>query len=180
MRLYKLTDQNDQTQGQTRWGENITHSAVGEDNKLCTSGVIHAYTHPFLAMLFNCIQGKFDEDTCHMWESEGEPVAGDGTKKGCKTLTTLKRIEVPKVTIEQRVRFAILSVLEVYHVEEFKVWAINWLSGKNRSAEAAKAAWAAGAAAEAAVRATWTVSVVGAIAQNLDLALLADRAMEVK
>jgi len=47
---------------------------------------------------------------------------------------------MPQVTTEQRVRFAILCVLAVYHDPEFARWAEAWLSGVDRSAESAQAA----------------------------------------
>ena len=42
MKLYKLTDAEGRTKGETQWGENVTHSVTGKP-KLCSSTVLHAY-----------------------------------------------------------------------------------------------------------------------------------------
>jgi len=59
------------------------------------------------------------------------------------------------VTSDQRVECAIVGSLFVYHEPAYVIWAEGWLSGRDRSAEAAAAsaseAWAAWEAAAAAV-----------------------------
>ena len=80
-------------------------------------------------------------------------VVDDGMKVGCKTLTTIRQIPVPKIPAEQRVEIAIRCVLLVYKEEAWVKWANDWLSGKDRTLGAARAAEAAARAAEAAVRA---------------------------
>lgn len=47
--VYKLTDTQGQTRGNTQWGANITHHTDGS-GELCSSGRLHAYTHPLLAV----------------------------------------------------------------------------------------------------------------------------------
>ena len=111
MKLYKLTDKNDKTYNKTQWGENVTHEATGEGD-LCTEGWFHAYTHPLLAVLLNPIHANLSNP--HLWEAEGEIGNDDhGLKVGCKKLTTIKRLNLPEITSEQIVRFAILCALEV-------------------------------------------------------------------
>ena len=100
MKLYKLTDEKDQTFGGCQWGENVTHKADGK-GELCTEHWIHAYTDPILAVLMNPIHGNYDTDAGHMWECEGKIGIDDkGRKVGCKKLATVKRIDMPKVTTE--------------------------------------------------------------------------------
>ena len=135
MKLYKLTDDKNCTRGGTEWGKGITHKANRKGKELCTSDVIHAYRHPLLAVLLNPIHTDFHK--IRLWEAEGEVVADDGLKVGCKELTTVKRIRVPKITTEQRVRFAILCALEVYNDRDFAKWAEAWLDGSDRSRAAA-------------------------------------------
>jgi hypothetical protein len=109
--------------------------------------------------------------TPRLWEAEGEVGLRDGQFKcGCKTLTTIGEIPLPKITTEMRVRFAILCATEVCADLPWNAWADRWLSGEDRSAEAAWAAqatswaayaaqaaasWAAHAAARAAAAAAW-------------------------
>ncbi len=50
---------------------------------------------------------------------------------------------LPRVTTEQRVKFAILCAKAVYKDEAFNLWADGWLSGDDRTLESAKLAVAA-------------------------------------
>jgi hypothetical protein len=99
--LYKLTTQDNMTRkgeyNETVWGENVTHSGTGKGD-LCSPGYIHAYTHPLLAVLLNPIHANIDNPK--FWEAEGEVVKSDrGLKVGCATLTTIREIELPAVSV---------------------------------------------------------------------------------
>jgi len=161
--LYKLTDKNGRTKGETQWGEGVTHSGTGEDG-LCGEGFIHAYEDPLIAVLLNPIHADFK--TPRLWEAEGEIALREGQLKcGCVSLTTVREIPLPEVTTEQRVRFAILCAKAVSRDAEWNKWADKWLRGEDRSkagaARAARAADAA-AAARAATWAAWAVEAAGA------------------
>lgn len=178
MKLYKLTDQAGYTRrgsyNETCWSEGSTHKATGRKPELCTDGVIHAYCHPLIAVLLNPIHADINNPL--LWEAEGEIVVEKGDKCGCRELTTLKKIKLPTITTEQRVRFAIAIALTVYQETGFVTWAKNWLSGKDRTqdgaaqaaaeAGAAAATWAAGAAEWAAweAAATWAAEWAAAAA----------------
>jgi len=164
MRLYKLTDEHDRTYGGTQWGEGVTHTAPGK-GPLCSAGWIHAYTDPLLAVMLNPIHGDFSKP--HLWEAEGVVGVEDhDLKVGCESLTTVRRMKVPRVTQAQRVRFGVLCALEVYRESHFVARAEAWLSGSDRTEEAA---WEAAEAAAWAARASNT---------PLNLAALAKRAIE--
>jgi len=166
MKLYKLTDANGRTRNNTQWGENITHVATGNVCKgLCSDAYIRAYENPLIAVLMNAAHANFDNP--RMYECEGEISERDGQLKcGCRTLTTIREIPLPIVTVTQKVAFAILCVLDVYSEPSFVAWANDWLTGKDRSADAAAAAWAeaeaardaAAAAARDAAAAAWAVA----------------------
>ena len=156
MKLYKLTDENDQTHGGCQWGPGVTVETDGQ-GELCGPGFTHWYTDPLLAVLLNPIHGAFSLETAHLWKGEGEiAVEDNGLKVGCVKATTTKRIPLPVVTIEQCVRFAILCVLQMRTNDDFCLWADKWLTGEDQTKEAARAAaraaaWAAAyAAADAA------------------------------
>ena len=141
MMLYKLTDENGQTRNKTQWGENISHTALGEGTKLCSDGVIHAYENPYVAAFIHPTHVSFNNPI--LWEAEGEVVARDWSK--CKTLTTLKQIPLPKIFPEQRVEIAIRCTQLVYKDPAWNEWAEKWLSGEDRSKEAANTAYSAAA-----------------------------------
>ena len=58
-------------------------------------------------------------------------------KLGCKKLTTTEIIEVPKLELNNKIAFGILCALEVCdntpYFQEWAEWALNWLSGKDRT-----------------------------------------------
>ena len=145
MRLYKLTDQDGYTRrgkhNETLWGEGVSHTSEGCGNKLCTADLIHAYTSPYMAVLMNCRHANLSNPK--LWLAKGKVVnTNHQLKCGVKTLTTIKQIELPTITIEQRVEIAIRCSLKVYIDPKYILWAKNWLSGKDRSKTAAGAAYA--------------------------------------
>ena len=107
-KYYKLTDEKDQTYNQCQWGEGVEHTAPGE-GKLCTEGWIHCYDHLLLAVFLNPIHGGYNLITAHLWECEvsGKIKEDRGLKFGVEKLKTLKRISLPIVTQEQRIRLRI-------------------------------------------------------------------------
>ena len=181
MKYYKLTDEKNQTNDSTQWGEGITHKAIGKGNELCSPDVIHVYDHPLKAAMFNPIHANFVNP--RLWEVRvSKIVANDKRKVGVKSCTTVKEIPLPEITTEQRVKFAIYCALEVYHNKAYVKWANDWLTGKDRTRVAAEAAaeaaarvaWAAEAAAEAAAR----VARVAAWAANIDFVKILKKAVE--
>src|SRR5258708_8275640 len=143
MKLYKLTDANGLTHGNTQWGEGVSHSGTGE-GELCGPGWIHAYSHPLLAALLKPIHANFVNPI--LWIAAGKPAEFDGELKlGCKTLTMVRQIKLPELTAEFRVMFAIRCALVVYKDPKFVSWANDWLSGQDRyqksESESASAAW---------------------------------------
>ncbi len=148
--LCKLTDSKDKTRNNTQWGENITHTTNGKGG-LCTNGWIHYYDSPLLAVLLNPIHGNFKNP--HLWKVKvGEKTKKDnGLKFGSVSVTTIYRIELPKISTEQRIIFGILCSMAVYKNKKFTQWGKHWIDGTDRSWAAA---WAAAEAAEAAARAS--------------------------
>ena len=178
MKLYKLTNQNDRTYGGCQWGENVTVTTSGT-GELCTDGYTHWYTDPLLAVLFNPLHGQFNLATAHLWEGEGDAIKTDNLKVGCSVGTTIRRVELPKITTEQYIRFAILCAKRACDDVAWNTWADKWLSGEDRSDEAARAAeLAARAAASAAELAAASAAALAAELAARAAALVAARAVE--
>lgn len=172
MKLYKLTDENFETYGHTKWGENVTHEGTG-NGSLCGPGWIHAYTSPELAVLLNPMHANFKNPV--LWEAEGNIDLNDqGLKVGSKKLTTIKIIPVPEITITQKIAFGILCALEVYQEDNFVTWAKNWLTGADRSSKNANAY----AAAYDAVRGA--ASNAAANAANLNFTEIIAKSLKIK
>jgi hypothetical protein len=143
--LYKLTEANWETgheHTKLKWGPGVTHKI--EEPKpeapLCTEHWIHAYQHPLLAELMREAHVSFKDPV--LW---GCRAAGNfkttGDKCGVTKLTTIRRVKLPEITTLQRSRFAILCAKEVYEGPSWVAWADGWLSGKDRSYNAAYAAY---------------------------------------
>ncbi len=148
---YKLTDKQDQTHDGCTWGIGVKHTIKQHGCQLCTNQVIHYYEDPLLAVFANPLHANFDPSTMHLWECEvGKKVAGDALKSGTKQLTTLRRIPMPVITLEQRVEIAIRVVKTVYTEKRWNTWADKWLSGADRTAFAAVSASFASSASFAA------------------------------
>ena len=199
---YKLTRQDNTTHNGCKWGEGVTHETSGEGD-LCSSGWLHAYSHPLIAVFMN--PRHADIKSPKLWEclGDGEYLDYHGLKCGYTRLTTVREIPLPQVTTEQRVAFAILCAKEVCKDPEWSAWADNWLRGANRTKAAARVAalaaarvageavWVARAAASAAdYAAAWAVAREAAreaalaaawaadVASDIDLVCIAKRAME--
>jgi len=177
MKLYKLTDANGCTRNETQWGENITHTASGA-GELCGPGWLHAYEDPLLAVLLNPIYGNVQEPI--LWGAEGVVEKTDhGLQVGCTKLTTLRQIEIPEVTTEQRVKFGILCAKQVYSGPDWLAWADAWLDGSDRSSESAVATYSAAWAWEwAAYSAAWAWAWAFAAAANAEAEAAREAARE--
>ena len=160
--LYKFTDQNMQTHGGCQWvlGEKKTTSGEGE---LCGPGWLHCYADPLLAVLLNPIHADYENPRLFRARVGRKSKHDHGLKSGYTKMTLIEEIPVPAISTAQRVRFAILCAMKVYQDPGFVQWGENWLSGKDRSAEAAawsagSAAWSAGSAAWSARSAAWSAA----------------------
>ena len=181
--VYKLTRPDLTTHAGYQWalGERRTFPGTGS---LCARGWAHAYTSPALALFLNSVHAQYVP--CRLFEGEGRIGATDhGLKVGCSELMLTRELPVPEVTSEQRVTFATHCALAVYTATPFVAWAEGWLSGQDRSAQAAQAAAraaqvaAARAAARAAQAAVWAAQAAAQaeLARPLDLDALAAAAL---
>jgi len=161
MKVYKLTNDKNQTRNSTQWGKNVTHEARGDSKKLCNDSWIHAYPDPILALLMNPIHVYFEKP--HLWECEAVIGLSQADKIGCTKLTTIKKIRKPKITTKQKRKFAILCALEVYNSwkkydldSHWYKWALSWLNGETSrstdylATESARSAYSAAYSARSA------------------------------
>ncbi len=144
MKKYKLTTQDLKTHNGFQWeiGKEQTTSGQGE---LCSSGWLHYYHHPLLAVLLNSIHANIKNPKLFEVKALGVHKNDKGLKGGCTKLTLVKEIELPIITLNQKTVFGILCAKEVYKEEKWNLWADNWLSGKDRTADAAYTAYDAAA-----------------------------------
>jgi hypothetical protein len=110
---------------------------VGVQASAGSNGVINAYRTPEDAVFFDCIHGKYLEASHLFWECEGAVVVDKGTKLGVESITLIRRISAPELTVEYRLTRAINAARGVFSDPEWVAWADKWLSGEDRSAASA-------------------------------------------
>jgi Cu/Ag efflux protein CusF len=178
---YKLTNEKMQTYCGYQWELQQWKETNGE-GELCSPGWLHYYSDPLLAAFLNPIHADFAAPRLFQVEvAEDAKVLEDhGLKLGCTKMRLVKELEMPAVTMEQRVKFGILCALEVYDGAKFVQWAANWLDGTDRSEKAAWAANAAAAWAVDAAAAAWAANAAARAAEvkDIDLIAIAKKAME--
>ena len=194
----------------TRAGEaNETQWQIGEwveakgKGGLCSGGVLHFYPSPEVAAFMNPIHANICNPV--FAELEVDAIVEETATKGGARRARITRI-LPSIvpTLVQRVAFGVLCAKAVSNDKRFNSWADKWLSGEDRSYEAAAeraaelaaelaaevemarvvavdraAAWAAAWAAAARVAEYAAVAVDRAARANIgmDLTLFAKQAL---
>ena len=180
---YKLTDAEGYTRrgesGETKWDEYVPTRITSGKGNLCTHGWTHVYTHPLLAELLDPIHGDYGKTAKLISVTvSGRCKKDRGLKEGWTKVSFRSHETRQKVSSVQVIAFGILCAIKVYKKPEFQLWAKNWLSGKDRSANAAAhAAYAANAAYAAAYAAK---AAAHAASGDLNLIKLARQAMKIK
>ena len=158
--LVKLTDRDGQTWGGMQWGPGVTHEVMGTEagtGVLCSPYWLHLYEGLGVALLHNPLGANFS--TPRAWRAVARVERREGLKAGVQRLTTVEEVTYVTPTVEQLVTVALLLAFDCYDPASdtgaWGAWAVNWLSGEDRTAAAARAAAAraARAAAEASTRA---------------------------
>jgi hypothetical protein len=163
MLAYKLTDATGQTFDGTQWGDGVEHVAPG--GSPCSADVIHWYRTPLMAVFFDPIHGNFGSKA-RLWECDVDETDTDGAKAWGTRCRTIREIDRPVITTEQRVEVAIRCALLVCDDAGWRRWASRWLSGADKSrSEAGSAAWAAEAWAARSAAAWAAAAAAGAASE---------------
>ena len=127
-----------------QWGEGVTHRIElkeGQKLKSCTDTCLHFYEDKHVAILLNRLHSNFNESNMLLWEAEIpdeiEWISDNKSKAGCTQLTTIRQIEKPVFTKNQKVYFAILCAKEVCEDKSWNAWADKWISGEDRTEKSA-------------------------------------------
>lgn len=141
--VYKLTDENMQTRDGFPWALGVRVDEPDDGPlDLCEAGCLHSYASPELAAFMAPIQGRAADYTrCFRAEAYGETIT-DRTKIGARSLKLVEEVEYPRPTIEQRIYYGIRCARASGGAlpDRWERWADGWISGEDRSAEAAEAA----------------------------------------
>jgi len=143
------------------WEEGVTHYAKKGEVVPCTDTAIHFYEHPLLAVFFAPLHTYDCEFILWEYVPVGK-IKTDGCKSWSEGGTTIRQIEIPILTTEQRVSIAIQAALLVCKNPLFVVWAKGWLDGSDRSEWSADKAAARAANIACAARAASAASAASA------------------
>lgn len=141
---YKLTDQNMRTYEGYQWRLNKLHKTSGEGN-LCGPGWLHFYSDPLLAVLLNPIHASIDNPRLFQAGVSGKHKDDNGLKEGWSEAKLIKELDVPVISLNQRIVFGILCAKKVCNDKDWNDWADKWLSREDRSRDAADYATACAA-----------------------------------
>lgn len=131
-KYYKLLSQNLTSYNNTEWHIGVPVTVSKEGNKMCTNQVLHCYNHPLLAVILNPVHANIANP--RLFEiSVDEIVANDGLKYASKSQTLIKELELPKISVEQKIEFGIRVVKLFCTNEKWNLWADKWLDGSDRS-----------------------------------------------
>ena len=172
MKKYKLTDQNLQTHNGFQWELGVERTTDGRGT-LCSEGFLHYYHHPLLAILLNPVHANIENPRLFEIKALGKHLNDSGLKGGCTKMTLVKEIELPTISLIQKIAFGILCSLKVYSESSYVIWANNWLNNIGRSQNYANAAANAANAAYAA----YADDAARAAAKKFDLIKLAKKAL---
>ena len=133
---YKLTDSEMRTHNEFQWELGKWYETTGE-GKFYSSGWLHFYSDPLVGIFLNPAHADIGSPRLFRAEVEGRGLDDNETKCGYSRARLIEELPVPQISLVQRVRFAIFCVKEVYKAKKWNKWADNWLSGKDRTIDAA-------------------------------------------
>jgi len=125
MRLIKFTDKYSRDANGIQWGVGIEHVKSGSE-------VIGAYKDLLVGLMLNPIHANFHDPRAWMANGSDKIKTDHGLMVGVTRLMTLHKIEIPRITSNHRVRFAILCSAKIYNDPAFIQWAQDWLDGRKR------------------------------------------------
>lgn len=138
-RIYKLTREDNTTFGGCKWVPGKWKKVKGYGN-LCSSGWLHAYSDPLLAVLMNPLHARFSNPKLWVAEGRGKYRNDRGLKCGYSQMRILNQIDLPVIPAYKKVKLAIIfAILSDYNEADFIAWALHWLDGTDRTMQSAYA-----------------------------------------
>lgn len=155
--LWVVTNSYCETGSGELWNEDVTVKRSwhrGRMQKALVDGTIECYTHPLVATYLNY---SWSHGDMFLWKVAAlepwHPVSWQGRfKVGCERVMPLEIVGesygynrhplMPVITTEQRTRMALLcarSVADIPHYSRWMDWSAKWLSGEDRTYQAADA-----------------------------------------
>jgi hypothetical protein len=127
---YFITDREGKDWQGRQWGEDVSHTETN-DNYYFT-----CYQSPTVAALMVAANDEYKNHRLWVAEPFGD-ITNYDYREISTGMKTLREVETPTLTIEQRITFGIVCALNTVEHALFQQWGFNWLKGKDRSKEAA-------------------------------------------
>jgi len=128
---FLITKDDNKTERDILWGEEVTNEELNSNYyfTIYDSPEKAVYLYPFYE------ETAFDKI---LWSVETlSEVLGSGLRNKCSKVKTIKKHDINFPTAEKRITLAILCAYNLVKKEEFKNWALSYLSGKDNSKESA-------------------------------------------
>lgn len=152
---YKLTNSDMTTRNEFKWElakeYKIDKKLIGPDKELCSNSWFHVYNSPLVAVLLNPIHANIRNPRLFECECSGYCKLDKGLKIGFTKVKFIREIEMPEITISQKIAFGILCTKQVYLEPKWNKWADDWLNNVDRGYCCCRAAVRAAASADAAI-----------------------------
>lgn len=114
---YKFLTSRKESYAGTRWEIGKWKKVDGKVKRLCSSSWLHCYCDPILAVLHDRIHGAYMEYStgCKLYEVEvkGKSLTEGQIKEGWTEMRVKRQISIPKITLEIRLRYAIMCAIKV-------------------------------------------------------------------
>lgn len=135
MHKYAFVDENGTTPDNIRLEVGKYVADATEGSELLMKMTHAAGESPLFAALVNPADlNKHPMKLYSIEQWEVDPKSSDG-----KCYMVVKEVEAPVVRLEQKLRFAIAALGNLYNNKKFKRWANNWVIDSDRSCDAAMA-----------------------------------------
>lgn len=111
--LYKFTNDDLTTYGNTKWVLGEWHETLGDIDKLCNSAWLHAYEDPYVATLIYPKHVNYSSKRFFKAEGDGKFLSNQDGKCGVTKLRLVEEIPLPKITMKQKVNIVCCCALEI-------------------------------------------------------------------
>lgn len=127
---YFITDSTGKDWMGRQWGEGVSHTETN-DNYYFT-----CYHSPTVAALMVAANDEYPNHRLWLAEPFGD-ITNYDYRDISTGMKTVREVETPKLTVEQRITFGIVCALNTVEHPLFQQWGFDWLKGRDRSKEAA-------------------------------------------
>ena len=126
--LYLVTDENDRISGGKYWFPGATHRTSGK-GALFGPGWIQCYRSSILAAFLTPIYDGFENG--HLWLCTGSiGIYHHDIVFGASLLTARRRVLMPELSVDQRIRLAILTSRQAFREIAYIDWTGQWLDSR--------------------------------------------------